>query len=64
VNPVEGSLSKDGRDWPWNSCGPVIDGAAPAWIDAERLFQHLRVWGGDPRRGYAELVSAVPPGLA
>jgi putative transposase len=64
ANPVAGSLCDDGRDWPWNSYGPVVDGAAPACLDAERLFEHLGVWGGDPRRGYIDLVSAALRGLA
>jgi putative transposase len=64
ANPVEGSLGKDERDWPWNSYGPVVDGSAPAWLDAQRLFEHLGVWGGDPRRGYVELVSRGLRGLA
>jgi hypothetical protein len=64
ANPVKGSLSNDERDWPWNSYGPVLEGAAPPWLDAQRLFQHLGVWGPDPRRSYVELVSAALRGLA
>ncbi len=56
-NPVEAGLCSRPEEWRWSSHRAVVDQAAPAWLDVERLLWYLGSRGGDPRRRYAELTA-------
>jgi REP-associated tyrosine transposase len=57
LNPVEAGLCDDAATWPWSSHAAVMNGgAAPPWLDVERLLGYFGAGGGDPRERYAELV--------
>lgn len=56
LNPVEAGLCGRPGDWAWSSHAAVIGGGGPEWLDVQRLLSYLRMWGGEPRRRYAEFV--------
>lgn len=58
-NPVEAGLCARPTEWRWSSHRDVTGPAPPRWLDFARLFEHLAVWGGDPRRRYLDLVAAA-----
>jgi putative transposase len=53
LNPVAARLCTAPEQWVWGSCG-----RRPPWLDHDRLLEYLGAAGGDPRRRYAELISA------
>lgn len=58
-NPVKAGLAADAGGWRWGSHAVMVGRAErPAWLDVARLLELLRVWGGDPRASYRELVGA------
>ncbi len=56
LNPVEAGLCERPDEWPWSSHAGVLSGAAPAWLDVERLLGFFGLWRGEPRERYAEFV--------
>ena len=58
-NPVEAGLCATPGEWRWSSHRDVVRHARPEWLDADRLFEHLGAWGGDPLRRYLELVAVA-----
>jgi REP element-mobilizing transposase RayT len=58
-NPVKAGLVGDPGGWPWSSHAAMVGRAErPPWLDADRLLELLRAWGGDPRATYGETVGA------
>jgi putative transposase len=55
-NPVEAGLCEGPEAWPWGSHAALVNGSAPAWLDARRLLGYFGAAGGDPRRRYDEFV--------
>jgi REP element-mobilizing transposase RayT len=51
-NPVAAELCERAEDWVWSSHRAVLNGTAPAWLDAERLL-----WFFGSLERYAEFVS-------
>jgi REP element-mobilizing transposase RayT len=58
-NPVEAGLCPRPEDWTWSSHRYVLDGTAPAWLDAARLIWHFSGVGGEPIRVYARAAAGV-----
>jgi len=58
-NPVAAGLCDDPAAWPWSSHGALLRGETPSWLDVPRLYAYLAVYGGDPRRRYAELLNGA-----
>lgn len=55
-NPVEAGLCEGPEEWAWGSHAALVNGSAPAWLDAPRLLGYFGAAGGDPRRRYDEFV--------
>jgi putative transposase len=53
LNPVVAGVCADAAQWRWSSSA----GAAPSWLDSERLFEYLGAAGGDPAERYADLLA-------
>ncbi len=51
-NPVEAGKCRAARDWAWGSYRGVVDGTAPAWLDAGRLLSLFGALGGEGRPTY------------
>jgi putative transposase len=47
LNPVNGGLCADARDWRWSSYALLHEGVAPGWLDEARLVSHLRAAAGE-----------------
>jgi putative transposase len=58
LNPVEAGLCARPAEWRWGSYR-AIRGDSPAWLDSERLLEHLSGSGGDPCQRYVEFVEDV-----
>jgi REP element-mobilizing transposase RayT len=58
VNPVGAKLCRRPEHWTWSSHKAALDagGAAPRWLDIDRLLWHFGAAGGDPRQRYADFV--------
>jgi putative transposase len=57
MNPVAAGLCNRPEEWTWSSYASVLAGAAPAWVDDERLRGYFGAHGGDPLDRYAERTS-------
>ena len=55
-NPVEAQLCRRPEEWRWSSYPGVANGAAPAWLDIDRLLELIAASGGDPMARYLECV--------
>jgi putative transposase len=55
-NPVEAGRCGAAGDWPWSSHALMLRGAAPRWVDRERLLSYFAGVGGDVWTVYRRLV--------
>jgi putative transposase len=54
-NPVKSGMCERPEQWRWSSHRAVVEGAAPKWLDVDRLLWYFGDLGGDPRRIYLEM---------
>jgi len=57
-NPVRAGLCAEPGGWRWSSYAYTLDGTAPPWLDAARLFELVGGAGRKPPRGLETLVAA------
>lgn len=57
LNPIAAGLADTPEAWEWGSHTAVVEGRAPAWLDATRLLNAFGGLGGDPRARYAAFVA-------
>ena len=61
ANPVKSKLCDSATDWPWSSCGHVLNGDSSGLIDVERIAWYLSGYAPDPLKAYATLVNGSDP---
>lgn len=57
ANPVEAGVCARPEDWPWSSHGDLARGAAPSWLEMDRLLARFGTAGGEPWLRYHAAVA-------
>jgi putative transposase len=57
ANPVAARLVGRCEDWRWSSHAATVGGGGPAWLEVDRLLEHITAFSDDPLECYDRMVT-------